>query len=246
METLEDFAERIDNFNSLSPADKIPFLAFYMQEIAEKKPFKSKDIESCFATLHCKAYSNIPLFLNQKAKGKGHVFVKAKDGFTLERTARETIQDSIGQTKIRKPSSKLFPLEIFKDTRGYLESIASQAITGYDYGLFDASSVMIRKLLETLIIESFERKKLEDKIKNGQGFYFYLSDLITELINEKDTFTISRNTLQSLPKLKKLGDMSAHNRRYVAKKSDIENVKDELRTTLEELVHIIDYKNWRT
>lgn len=104
---------------------------------------------------------------------------------------------------------------------------------------------MIRKLLETLIIETFERHKVEGKIKTGQGFYFYLSDLITELINEKDTFKISRNTLQSLPKLKKLGDLSAHNRRYVAKKSDIENVKDELRITLEELLHIIDYKNWK-
>jgi len=245
MESLEDFVEKIENFNALKPADKIPFFTYYVQEIVGTKPFKAKDIEKCFADLHYKPYSNVAMFLSQKSSGKGHFFLKGKTGFTLERGAKESIQQQLGQTKLRKPSNNLFPIEMFDDTRGYLQSVANQAITCYDYGLFDASSVMTRKLLETLIIEAFERHKLEAKIKNGQGFYFYLSDLIAELINEKDTFKISRNTLQSLPKLKKLGDMSAHNRRYVAKKPDIENVKDDLRITLEELLHIIDYKNWK-
>lgn len=244
MDNLEDFVDKLESFKTLSAADKIPFFAYYLQEIKGSKPFKAKDIESCFSTLHYKPYSNVGTYLAQKADGKNHIFLKSAKGYTLERTQREIIESKIGKVKVKKPTNNLFPLEIFDNTRGYLQSVSTQAATCYDFGLFDACSVMIRKLLETLIIETFERKTLETKIKNGQGFYFYLSDLITELINEKDTFKISRNTLQSLPKLKKLGDLSAHNRRYVAKQSDIDNIRDELRITLEELVHIIDYKNW--
>jgi hypothetical protein len=245
MEALEDFVERIDNFNSLSAADKIPFFAYYVQEVKGTKPFKARDIEACYGLLHFKAYSNVGTFLANKSNGKNHIFIKSATGYILERNSKTSIESKIGIVKLKKPTSNFFPLEIFDDTRGYLQSVSSQAATCYDYGIFDGCSVLIRKLLETLIIESFERMKIESKIKNGQGFYFYLSDLITELIKKQSTFKISRNTLQSLPKLKKLGDLSAHNRRYVAKQPDIDNIKDDLRITFEELVHIIDYKNWK-
>lgn len=245
MENLEDFIDKIENFNSLTPSDKIPYFCYYVQEIKGLKPFKPRDIEECFESLHVKVYSNVPSFLRTKSKGKSHLLIKNSNGYILERSQKEKIESKIGKVKAKNPTNNLFPLEIFFETRGYIQSIAKQAATCYDYGIFDGCSVLIRKLLETLIIETFERFEIENKIKNGQGFYFYLSDLITELINEKNKFKISRNTLQCLPKLKKLGDLSAHNRRYVAKEPDIGKIKDDLRLTLEELVHIIDYKNWK-
>lgn len=246
MESLEDFVEKIDNFNFLKPAHKIQFFSYYVQEVKGLKPFKAKNIEECFTSLHVKVYSNVGSFLNKNSSGKNHLYIKSTAGYTLERNSKEQIAEKIGQVKIKKPSNNLYPIELFKDTRGYLESVASQASVCYDFGQFDACSVMIRKLLETLIIEVFEKNKLESKIKNSQGHYNYLSDLITEFVNQKDAFKIGRNTIQSLPKLKKLGDLSAHNRRYVAKKPDIENIKDDIRIILEELVHLIDYKNWKT
>ena len=41
-----------------------------------------------------------------------------------------------------------------------------------------------------------------------------------------------------------MGDLSAHNRRYIARKIDLDKLKDDLRIVLEELIHIIDYPNW--
>ena len=61
-------------------------------------------------------------------------------------------------------------------------------------------------------------------------------------MNEKKLWTIGRNAAQELPKIKKLGDLSAHNRRFNAKKSDIDSIKTGLRVVLEELVHLVNYE----
>ena len=98
---------------------------------------------------------------------------------------------------------------------------------------------MTRKLLETLIIECFEFHEISSKIKNGDGDFFYLSDLITKFLDEHGkSWNVGRNAKKGLPKLKSVGDKSAHNRRYNARKPDLENLREELRTTIEELVII--------
>ena len=75
------------------------------------------------------------------------------------------------------------------------------------------------------------------------GYFYYLSDLIEKLLIETK-WTIGRNAKQAIPSLKKMGDQSAHNRRYFAQFSDIEKIKDDLRIILDELVHLIDYPTW--
>lgn len=147
-----------------------------------------------------------------------------------------------GVQKSAAVNTELFDLNMFADTRGYLKKIASQASQCYQYQLYDACFVLIRKLTEALIIEVFERHRLENKIKDSDGHYFFLSQLIGSLLNEK-SWNLSRNTVNGLPKLKKLGDASAHNRRFMAQKSDIDKLED-LRMILEELIHLIDYSSW--
>src|SRR5258706_10534985 len=56
---------------------------------------------------------------------------------------------------------------LVKGTRSYIEKIANQINGCYEYGWFDACAVMIRRLLETLIIEVFEYHKIEAKIKKN-------------------------------------------------------------------------------
>ncbi len=139
------------------------------------------------------------------------------------------------------PSDDFFPLEIVRDTRGYIERVAEQACGSYDQGWYDAAAVMARRLLETLIIETFEAHKIDNKIKNPDGTFYYLSGLISTLLNET-SWNISRNARKALPQLKDLGDQSAHNRRYLARKNDLDNIKRELRVTIEELVHVSKLK----
>jgi hypothetical protein len=94
---------------------------------------------------------------------------------------------------------------------------------------------MVRRLLEVLIIESFEAHTLTSKIQKPDGNFYYLQDLVNLTLNEP-SWTIGRNVKKALPNLKDIGNQSAHGRRYIARKSDLEDVKRDLRLTIEELV----------
>ncbi len=140
-----------------------------------------------------------------------------------------------------KPSEpetdQVLPASLFVETRGYLEKIAFQVNGCYEQGWFDACAVMMRRLLETLIIEAFEHHGIANKIKNGNGDFVYLSDLIIATLAEKP-WNLSRNAKKALPKLKEIGDQSAHSRRFIAHRSDIERVRGPMRTVTQELLMI--------
>ena len=246
MNKLDTFILYIEDFLNLPSSKKIDFFAYYLQIQIKNDGVTSKEIESCFEVLHIPPYSNIPSYLSNNSKGKGRKFIKNKNGkYYLERSFKESIDKQFGKIPMPNASaSKYLPFEIFNDTRGYIQQIAEQTINSYDLGLFDACSVLTRKLLEVLIIECFERYKIDSLIKKQDGCFFYLSDLITELLKEPK-WNISRNAKQSLPKIKKIGDLSAHNRRYFARKNDVDLIRDDLRIVLEELIHLIDYKTWK-
>jgi hypothetical protein len=96
-----------------------------------------------------------------------------------------------------------------------LERIANQANGAYAQGWFDASAVMIRRLLETLIIEAFEKHGRAAEIQNRDGDFLYLRDMIAKTV-ACTAWNLSRNTKQALPRLKDVGDKSAHSRRFNA------------------------------
>ena len=129
---------------------------------------------------------------------------------------------------------------IFKGTRSYIERICHQINGAYENGWYDASSVMIRRLLETLIIELFEAKEISHKIQSG-GNFLYLRDLISVTLSET-SWNLGRNTKTALGKLKDIGDKSAHSRRYVAVRQDIDEVKIELRAAVQELILLAELK----
>jgi len=52
------------------------------------------------------------------------------------------------------------------------------------------------------------------------------------------TWNLSRNTKQALPKLKDVGDKSAHSRRYVAQRGDIQPLLTDIRTVVQELTYL--------
>lgn len=245
MDKLETYILHIENFLNLPASKKIDFFVYFLLIQCKKNGVTPKEIESCFEELHIQAYSNTSSYLLNKSTGKNKQYIKKNGKYYLERSFKESIDNQFGKIPIPKASSsKYLPFEIFNDTRGYIQQIAEQTINSYDLGLFDACSVLTRKLVEVLIIECFERHGVDNLIKKTDGCFFYLSDLIAELLKEPK-WNISRNAKQSLPKIKKIGDLSAHNRRYFARKNDADIIRDDLRIVLEELIHIIDYKTWK-
>jgi hypothetical protein len=130
---------------------------------------------------------------------------------------------------------------LVRGTRGYIEKVSNQINGAYENGWYDACAVMLRRLIETLIIETFEHHKIADKIKNQTGDFLYLRDLIEKTLAET-SWNLSRNTKQALPKLKDVGDKSAHSRRYVAQRGDIQPLIADIRTIVQELTYLSGLK----
>jgi hypothetical protein len=118
-------------------------------------------------------------------------------------------------------SEQVLAHSLVRNTRGYIEKIVYQINGAYEHGWYDACAIMIRRLVETLIIEAFEKHGIANKIQNN-GDFFYLKDLIIATLNEP-AWNLGRNTKQALPKLKDVGDRSAHSRRFIAHRSDIQH-----------------------
>jgi hypothetical protein len=240
---IEDYIDSLDNFDGLSSKEKIKYVAYFYLISENIDSFKSSDILNVFRTLHLKTPNSVAQIISNNCSGTNSLFIKTEKGYVFNRSVRKKLDDEFSLKPIKiKLSDDLFPLELLKNTRGYVEKVGSQAIFCYDYKQYDASLVMIRKLLETLIIELFEKFKIQNEIKDTDGNFYMLSQLIDNLLKNSN-WTLGRTTKQFLPLIKKLGDTSAHNRRFIAKKSDIDQYKNELRIIIEELIHIIDFNN---
>lgn len=138
-------------------------------------------------------------------------------------------------------SEQVLPHSIVRDTRGYIERVVTQINGCYEHGWFDACAVMIRRLIETLIIETFEAHGISSKIKNPSGDFLYLRDLITATLGEP-SWNLGRNAKQALGRLKDVGDRSAHSRRFNAHRKDIEKLIGDVRDVTQELVYLARLK----
>lgn len=142
---------------------------------------------------------------------------------------------------LHSESQLVVPRSIVRNTRGYIEKISNQANGCYEQGWYDACAVMTRRLIETLIIEAFETHGIAEKIKNSNGDFFYLRDLISICLAEP-SWNLSRNCKQALPKLKDVGDKSAHSRRFIAQKSDLEPLLADIRLVVQEFLFLAKLK----
>lgn len=142
----------------------------------------------------------------------------------------------------RPANEFILPHAMVRGTRGYIEKVVYQINGCYEKGWFDGCAVMMRRLIETLIIECFEKQGTPDRIKNPTtGDFLHLGDLIDKTIQETK-WNLDRSTKQALPRLKTIGDQSAHSRRYTAHREDIDKLSQDFRVVCQELLYISGLK----
>ncbi|WP_162789451.1 DUF4145 domain-containing protein [Altererythrobacter sp. ZODW24] len=166
--------------------------------------------------------------------------VKAGTGFRIRASAKqstsETLSVFLGPHR-PNPSTEFLDSGLFADTTQYVREIVAQINVTFSNACFDACSVMIRRLTETLIIEAFERHGGIQEITDVNDELVTLKFLI-EKAKATRQFSISRQTKNALPHLKNVGDWSAHNRRHLARISDLEKVREHLRLASSDFAHL--------
>lgn len=129
----------------------------------------------------------------------------------------------------------MIDLQAVKHTRDYIEKVVYEVNACYRHECYNASAAMIRRLVETLIIEIYETNRRALEIQDKDGNFLKLEGLIGK-ISSGSFVNISQNTKQFLKNAKILGDTAVHNRKVILIKSDLESEKVSLRMAISELV----------
>jgi hypothetical protein len=104
--------------------------------------------------------------------------VNARDALALAKKLKESAPKSfVPPSEGTRPANEfILPHAMVRGSRGYIERVVNQINGCYEKGWFDGCAVMMRRLVETLIIECFEHHKIDHKIRNAAGDFLYLGD----------------------------------------------------------------------
>ena len=175
----------------------------------------------------------------------GHVQKSGKSKLRMKPTARSVVASWV-KTAVDAPQPVAeqelgyLPKSVWAGTVYYVERIAEQINSTFQFGSYDATAVLCRRLMETLLIEAFEKLGKEEEIKNGNDDYKMLGDVIAKA--RSGVLRLGRDSKRFLPAIKELGDRSAHNRRYTANEADLLDSKPKVRLVIEELIQIAELK----
>jgi hypothetical protein len=128
----------------------------------------------------------------------------------------------------------LLPKAAWQNTPDYVEAIAKQINGCYQSSYYDGASVLVRRLIETLLIKCYEKLGLQQHIQN-QDEYKSLDKIISDVTGQ-NRLDLTRETKNYLKRAKLFGDRSAHNPYYLASKTDLDEDKDGLRVAIPELI----------
>jgi hypothetical protein len=171
-------------------------------------------------------------------------------GFGLRASSRAAIAADLDDVLDGAPAvvvvrDAFIPDALSAGTRGYIERVALQANGCYAAGYFDAASVMVRRLVETLIIEAYEHLARDSEIRGGDGHYLMLGDLASRATGQQG-LNLGRDAKRALADVKALGDKAAHNRRFNAVRDDLVRIRDGVRCAIDELINLAALRRSQT
>lgn len=170
-------------------------------------------------------------------------------GFTLKPGSRGIVRDWFAgsldgvQPRINHAEGYV-PEAVWIDTRDYIERVCRQLNGCFAHAYYDAAFVMLRRLFETLIIEAYDQLNRRDEIDDSGGNPFMFGKLVecAKGENKQKGLSIGRNTKCALEEVKKLGDRSAHDRRFSACAADLTKIRVDVRAGVQDLIEVASLK----
>ncbi len=154
----------------------------------------------------------------------------------LDAEVRVAIESS-RQKKNHVVAVEFLPNDLLDHHRGPLRKILAEVNTTFDVGCYNACAILIRRIIETLLIDAFEHSGIVDEIKTPEGEFQQLGVIVARATNNK-ALGLGRNARNAIPQLKFFGDLGAHNRNALVRESDLQRLHNDTRIAIEELVHI--------
>ena len=220
----------------LSHTDRaISFLWYYRQT----QEFEERTASELANDLHDEHFPkpNVTRLNHELARSRFTIKGQRPGSFQIDVRRLSDLEEVYGQfLKIRKVEvqDSVIPDDWVKGTRVYLERLAHQINGTYGYGFYDACAVMMRRLMESLIIEIYIRESRHHEIQNN-GVFLGLEKLIAH-VRADSKLTLGRNTPKTMSEVKQIGDTAAHDRVYITGKADIDDILTRYRHMLQSLL----------
>lgn len=236
---IEHFS-KLASLSEKTELEKVELLAYFLSENKQESEFTVGDVSSFIFALGF-AKPNQSRLKNKIVKSKAFVKGSTKDTYRLAVKRLEQLRDAypeINEAEEIVSDDSILPEVLLQETRRpYLIKLAQQINASYENNLFDACSLMMRRLLEVLLIHAFENAGIDSVIKDDEGNYQNLKTLINKAISRPE-INISGDVKKDIDKFRELGNLSAHRVKYNCRRDDIRTSKLEYRATIEELLYV--------
>jgi hypothetical protein len=239
---LDDFCEVVKKLNKTNAEKALAVLWYFDREQADVAKTAGQ-LTKVLGDHHIGTPNQTTL---AEALRKTRLVSESKSGFSLKPGSRRVIQDWLPDLDGFQPqmdhASGYLPAPIWKNTRGYIEEVCRELNGCFRHAYYNAAAVMLRRLLETLIIEAYEHLNRENEIKNAGGGYLMLGELAERAAGEKGHrgLNLGRDSKKALKDVRDVGNWSAHARRFLANAGDLTKVQPGMRLLVQELIQIAD------
>lgn len=237
MASRHDFARQLADL-TMSHRDRAIALLWYYdysQEFDERTP---AELASDLCDEHFPK-PNVTRLRNDLRASRKVVRGSRPGSYRLDIRRRSTLDNEylplVGAKTVEVKGSILDP-KLVKGTRRYLEQLVFEINGTYEYGFYDGTASLCRRLMESLLIEVYIHQRRVSDIRQGASF-LGLDKLISHA-QQDPAVTLGRNSPKTMQELKRLGDTASHDRVYITQKDDIDDLKPRIRRLTQELLSL--------
>jgi hypothetical protein len=238
--SIDQFCEIVAKLNK-GNAEKALAILWYFDSVEQNATRTAGQLTKILTDHHVGTPNQTSL---AAAIRKSKLVIETKAGFSLRPGSRRLIRDWLPSIDGLHPSMDhnlgYLPENIWRNTRGYIEEVAREMNGCFRNSYYNAAAVMLRRLLETLIIEAYEYLNRESEIKDSNGNYLMLSELVDRALGDKGHrgLGLGRDSKKALKDARNIGNWSAHARRFLAHANDLMSFQAGVRVLAQELIQI--------
>ena len=123
-----------------------------------------------------------------------------------------------------------------------IQTLAWQVNASFENNLFDCCAVVMRRLMEVLLILTYQNHGIESEIMdNSRNRHIPLEKIINNA-TQNSTLALSTNTRNDMNLFRDLGNYSAHKIWYNCTRQDIQSKAMKYRVLIEELIYKAGFK----
>ena len=235
---LEAFAKSAAIFDQ-TEVEKVRLIAYFQHKAAGMREFCLEDIRSWFENLHLHA-PNTSRLKERLEKSKSFVRGSSPGSWKLHAIDLDELQGIFpgitSHSEEIESTDCILPRSLYENTRGFIELLSRQINASYEYNIFDGCAVLMRRLVEVLLILSYEHNQIDSEIQDGNGQYLPLEKIIANAKNHT-TLRLARDTKVMLDELRSIGNFAAHKIYFNCRRPDLQRVISNYRATVEELLY---------